>query len=79
MERVRRKENSPAKPVRAARRRKEAVAEQEAVLGVPPVAVVEPVDVAVPLAAIAVDVENRDALCHAPSMPLPFEYSRGCI
>ena len=56
-------------------RGKKTVAEQETILGIPPVVVVEPVDVGVPPVVIAVDVENRDALCHAPSMPLPFEYT----
>ena len=60
---------------RAERERKQAVAEHETVLGIPPVAIVELVDVGVPPAVIAVDVENRDALCHAPSVPPPLEYS----
>ena len=60
-------------------RGKDAVAEQETVVGIPPVAVVEPVDVGVPPAIVAVDVENRDALCRVPSVPLPLEYSPGCI
>src|SRR3990167_1726353 len=37
------------------------VAEQETVVGIPPVAADEPADAGVPAATAAVDVENRDA------------------
>ncbi len=55
------------------------MAEDDTVLGIPPVVVVEPVDVGVPPAVIAVDVENQDALCHAPSISPPFEYSMRAV
>ena len=64
---------------RARQRRKETVAEDETVLGIPPVAVVEPVDVGIPPVVVEVDVENRDALCHAPSIPPPLEYSMRAV
>jgi hypothetical protein len=51
----------------------ERVAEQETIVGVPPIVVAEPVDVGVPPAVIPVEVENRDAMCRTPSMPPPFE------
>ena len=62
-------------------REKQQFREDEAmpVVTVPGVVVGQPVDVGVPPAIVAVDVENRDALCRAPSVPPPFEYSRGCI
>ncbi len=38
------------------------------IVGVPDIAVVERVDVRVPITIIAIDIANRDALCRAPSM-----------
>ena len=52
------------------RRRKKVklVSDEEPIVGVPAIVVVEPVDVRVPIALIAIDVANRDATCRAPSL-----------
>ena len=49
------------------------VSEKNAILSVPPIGVREVVVVVVPPQMIAIHVTNRDDLCHAPSVPLPFE------
>lgn len=64
MESVCRKENS-----RGCKREKvRLVSDEEAIVGVPAIAVVERVDVRVPIALIAIDIANRDASCIAPSI-----------
>ena len=57
------KENSRGKREKVRR-----VADEEPIVGVPAIAVVEPVDVRVPLAPVAIDVADRDASCAAPSV-----------
>ncbi len=49
------------------------VSEENAIVGVPAIGVGEVVVVVVPPQMIAIHVANRDVLCHAPSVPLPFE------
>jgi len=60
---ISRKENSRRKREKVRR-----VTDKEPIVGVPAVAVAEPVEVRVPIAPIAVDVTNRDASCVAPSI-----------
>ena len=57
--------------------RKQIVSDEEAIASIPPVVVVEPVDVDVPAIRVPVDVRNKYVLCEKSSMPLPIEYSPG--
>lgn len=53
------------------------IADEQAILGIPPIVVVEPIDVGPPLSIVAIDVEHRDALYRAPSVSPPLEFSQG--
>ena len=64
MESVFGKENSRGRE----REKVRPVSDEETIVGVPAIAVAERVDVRVPIALIAIDVANRDAMCAAPSM-----------
>ena len=48
------------------------VSDEDAIVGVPAIAVVEPVDVRIPARIVAIQVRDRDAMCAAPSMT-PFQ------
>ena len=55
------------------------VSEDEAIVGVPAIVVGEVVGVHVPLTIITIHVGDRDASCHAPSVPLSVKYFPDCI
>ena len=56
-------------------RRKQIVSGKEAIACVPPVVVVELVDVHVPAIRVQVDVRNKYVLCKKPSIAQLIEYS----